>query len=584
MASSGNFSTWNPLVKGTENVSSGNCKLDMTTGNRGALGNFEIPLTGKWYFEGYIKMASNLEGVIGVSDAEVDLQSSRGGKNDSNTEALNFSQYTGSSYFAIKIDSGSEDAGGRINLGSNDNAVIGVAVNRDDNELKLYANNTLRFTLTLSATTKYFPWCGVGGGNNSSAFVYLNAGQDSTFGGNKTAGGNADGNGFGDFAYSPPTGFLALCSANLPISDDIDPAQTDDDFPQKQFNAVLYTGNGSTNAITGLGLKPDLVWAKSRSASQSHRLYDSSRGGSSMLFSDTNSAAQTGSTFMTSFDSDGFTYSSSGSNANDSSVTYVAWCWRANGGVTSSNTDGDITTTVQANQKAGFSIFTYTGNGGGAGTSMGHGLSQAPDIWFLKQRSNNGESSQKNWRVMLNTGAGGAFRSLSGSSQTLVLNETSAAGGLYRNEGNFEPTSTVVQAPNNGNANSFFVVSGNTYVSYCWHSVEGYSKFGSYVGNGDADGPFIYTGFRPKMFFIKNIGATSNWHVYDTERSTFNVMNDTLNWNDTSAEQTDYAYQGFDVLSNGIKTRGSNGLANSSGVTYIYGAWGDVPFKYNNTF
>jgi len=566
MASSGNFSTWNPLVKGTENVSSGNCKLDMTTGNRGALGNFEIPLTGKWYFEGYIKMASNLEGVIGVSDAEVDLQSSRGGKNDSNTEALNFSQYTGSSYFAIKIDSGSEDAGGRINLGSNDNAVIGVAVNRDDNELKLYANNTLRFTLTLSATTKYFPWCGVGGGNNSSAFVYLNAGQDSTFGGNKTAGGNADGNGFGDFAYSPPTGFLALCSANLPISDDIDPAQTDDDFPQKQFNAVLYTGNGSTNAITGLGLKPDLVWAKSRSASQSHRLYDSSRGGSSMLFSDTNSAAQTGSTFMTSFDSDGFTYSSSGSNANDSSVTYVAWTWRANGGVTSSNTQGDITSTVQVNDNAGFSIISFSGSG--SAQSVGHGLSVAPDMVITKNRS-----TTDDWRVHhagLTNGVGTYHLKL--NSNASETNDASCMSG--------SPSNTVLNLGNNTSMNG----SGNNIIMYAWREIEGFSKFSRFVGNGNNDGPFIYTGFRPRLWFIKEISSSDDWVVYDTARDTFNSgSSKVLRW-DSSNSEFDDSSRAVDVTSNGLKIRTSNATMNGSGVTYIFGAWGDVPFKYNNTF
>jgi len=566
MASSGNFSTWNPLVKGTENVSSGNCKLDMTTGNRGALGNFEIPLTGKWYFEGYIKMASNLEGVIGVSDAEVDLQSSRGGKNDSNTEALNFSQYTGSSYFAIKIDSGSEDAGGRINLGSNDNAVIGVAVNRDDNELKLYANNTLRFTLTLSATTKYFPWCGVGGGNNSSAFVYLNAGQDSTFGGNKTAGGNADVNGFGDFAYSPPTGFLALCSANLPISDDIDPAQTDDDFPQKQFNAVLYTGNGSTNAITGLGLKPDLVWAKSRSASQSHRLYDSSRGGSSMLFSDTNSAAQTGSTFMTSFDSDGFTYSSSGSNANDSSVTYVAWTWRANGGVTSSNTQGDITSTVQVNDNAGFSIISFSGSG--SAQSVGHGLSVAPDMVITKNRS-----TTDDWRVHhagLTNGVGTYHLKL--NSNASETNDASCMSG--------SPSNTVLNLGNNTSMNG----SGNNIIMYAWREIEGFSKFSRFVGNGNNDGPFIYTGFRPRLWFIKEISSSDDWVVYDTARDTFNSgSSKVLRW-DSSNSEFDDSSRAVDVTSNGLKIRTSNATMNGSGVTYIFGAWGDVPFKYNNTF
>jgi len=598
MASSGNFATLHPSNAAYADLKDGNVRVTGTSasGNGYFQSTFGIS-SGKWYAEMYaITMA--------FSHPSLGLTGGTQTRKLLSNEGMepNLVWYAGNSSSKLAELSMDSDVWGTYSENESSVStisatnVIMIALDADNKKI-WYGNNGTWYNSGDPAandgnwaqswtTNPNSIHLSFGGYVNSDQVV--NFGQDSTFGGRISAGGNADGNGFGDFKYTPPTGFLALCSANLPISDDIDPAQTDDDFiGGKQFGVVTYTGNGGVLSVTGLGFKPDLVWGKMRSPhSYNNMLYDSSRGANKVLQADTNNAEidlTSSNVGLRTFDSDGFTLGSEAS-LNDSGDSIVAWCWRANGGVTSSNTNGDITTTVQANQKAGFSIFTYTGNGGGAGTSMGHGLSQAPDIWFLKQRSNNGESSQKNWRVMLNTGAGGAFRSLSGSSQTLVLNETSAAGGLYRNEGNFEPTSTVVQAPNNGNANSFFVVSGNTYVSYCWHSVEGYSKFGSYVGNGDADGPFIYTGFRPKMFFIKNIGATSNWHVYDTERSTFNVMNDTLNWNDTSAEQTDYAYQGFDVLSNGIKTRGSNGLANSSGVTYIYGAWGDVPFKYNNTF
>ena len=168
---------------------------------------------------------------------------------------------------------------------------------------------------------------------------------------------------------------------------------------------------------------------------------------------------------------------------------------------------------------------------------MGHGLSKAPDIWLVKQRSNNGETSQKRWRMCLNTGTGGAFRALNGSAQTLTLANNSAASALYQVGDNFEPTATVVQAPNNGNANAFFVASGYTYVSYCWHSVEGYSKFGIFEGNSDADGPFIYTGFRPRLVFCKNADATENWQVRDTARSTFNADSQVrIYWNSSAAE------------------------------------------------
>ena len=562
---SGNFCTWNPLVKGTENVSSGNCKLDMTTGNRGALGNFEIPLTGKWYFEGYIKMAANLEGVIGVSDAEVDLQSSRGGKNDGNTEALNFSQYSGSNYYAIKIDGGAEDAGGKIDLGTTDHAVIGVAVNRDDNELKLYANNTLRFTLTLSATTKYFPWCGVGGGTNSSVFVYLNAGQDSTFGGNKTAGGNADGNGFGDFFYSPPSNHIALCSANLPISDDIDPAQTDDDYPAKQFGVLTWTGTGSSNALTGLGFAPDLCWIKKRNSSQSHVLMDSTRGTSKALESNTNSQEDTSFTQgVTAFGTDGFTVGTH-TQVNNSSDTYVGWCWRANGGTTASNSNGSITSTVQSNDKAGFSIITWTASGSNG--SIGHGLSAAPDWHLIKKRNDSGSG----WAV---------YHKSMGATKYLRLDTSGSASTFQYTYNNTEPDATKIYLGDNGLTNH---PSGDTYICYAWREILGYSAFGKFEGNSDTDGPIIVTNFRPRLVFCKAIDASENWQVRDTARSTFNADSQVrIYWNSNGAEGSASTASPIDFLSNGFKVRGSNSEINSN--TILYGACGDVPFKYNNTF
>jgi len=399
-------------------------------------------------------------------------------------------------------------------------------------------------------------WYVAGGGTNTQ---YFNFGQDSTFGGAITAGGNADANGFGDFKYAPPTGFLALCSANLPISDDIDPAQTDDDHPQKQFNPILWTGNGSTNNITGLGFQPDLVWTKGRSTTYNNRLWDSSRGVQKYLDSDSTDAEATLSTGLTAFGSDGFTLGSGGSQ-NSNGATYIAWCWRAKGGTETTNNDGNVTSYIQANTNAGFSIVRHS-DSFGSSSSLGHGLGVKPDFFIHKLLADGTNMSA--WH-----------NGLSGANYIVRINTTAA-----------EATSTHLGEPSSSVLNFGSGLSGTgAGISYCWHNVEGFQKFGSYIGNGNADGPFIYTGFRPRMFFIKNIGATSKWHVYDTARTTSNPMNDTLDWNANNAEQTNYAYQDYDTLSNGFKVRGDNGFANSSGVTYIYGAWGDVPFKYNNTF
>ena len=572
MASSGNFFTMNPIVKGTQNVSSGNCKLDLSTNNRGALGTFEIPLTGKWYFECFAQMGTAVEGYVGISDRETDLQSSRGGITDGNMYGFGFSQYTGSNYFSIKVTGGTADNSGRIDEGTTNNAVLGIAVNRDDNELKLYTNNTLRFTLSISATTLYYPFFGVGGGNNSSYFMYLNAGADSSFGGNKTAGGNSDGNGFGDFFYSPPSNHLALCSPNVPTSTAIDPAETDDNFPQKQCGVVTYTGNAGTNAISGLGFQPDLVWIKIRNTASNGPLVDSSRGSNKVLFSQvTNSEATSAN--LASFDSDGFTVNNTSdylANFNGNTNTYVAWCWKANGGTTATNTSGDITSTVQANQAAGFSIVQWTANAtSSVATTVGHGLSKAPEFVITKSRE-----SSSNWCVT-HTG-------LSSTSHMLFLNTNAVESDKSGNGSMSANTSTVfsVNATDGSNAPN-----GDNMIAYCWHSVEGYSKFGKYEGNANADGAFVYTGFRPRILIIRVLNVASDgWLMYDTERETFNPLDTILKPHSDAAEYSNAAFT-LDIVSNGFKLRSSDNAVNGTSYDpYIYMAWGAAPFKYNNTF
>ena len=393
-----------------------------------------------------------------------------------------------------------------------------------------------------------------------------NFGQDDTFGGAITGAGNADGNGRGVFKYAPPSGYLALCSANLPISDDIDPAQTDDDIPTKQFGIGLYTGqSGGGNSVV-CGFQPDLIWGKLRSGSQTGILIDSSRG-QGLLFSATTDDEQTSNgPFISSYNSDGFTFGSSGSNPNDNGGSYVAWCWRANGGTTASNSEGDITSTVQANTKAGFSIVTYTGNRTSSGVStVGHGLSSAPDMVITKSRSNSG-----NWWVQ--------HIGTSTASKMLNLQATSAETDKSGNGTLSRPTATVFGT----NHTDGLGTNGETHIAYCWHSVEGYSKFGFFEGNNDDDGAFIYTGFRPRLVFIKNIDATNRWIVHDSARRTFNPMNLPLDWDESYGEYTSASRQ-IDFLSNGFKCRTSDASINGSN-TYVYGAWGDVPFKYNNTF
>ena len=596
MASSGNFAILNPLTKGTASVLSGGNLIH--DGNTTATATVQSSLgvnSGKWYCEVYINTLDASAPLIGIGNGMDDGSQS---VSEGQFIVLRYATGNSSAWLSQATDGGSHPLWGtysenEANLAQYSSGdILMMALDVDNKKLWFGKNGTWYNSGNPAGNDGNWQqsWTGTPGHIHFATQTYNNAkdtwnfGQDDTFGAVISATGNADGNGFGVFKYEPPSGFLALCSANLPIASEIDPAQTDDDYVGgKFFNTVIYTGTGSSNAITGLGFKPDLVWIKRRNGTADHKLIDSNRGVTKSIESNTNDAQATETNGLTAFGSDGFTVGSD-SSYNNSTDTYVAWCWRCNGGTTASNTNGDITTTVQANQDTGFSIFTYTGNGGGAGTSMGHGLSKAPDIWFSKNYSSSGESSQKNWRVALNTGTGSPFGSLNGSAQTLKLNTNDVFSALYQTGDNFEPTSTVVQAPDNGNANAFFVASGYTYISYCWHSVEGFSKFGLYEGNGNDDGAFIYTGFRPRLVFIKNgDDGAQRWVSHDSARETHNVMDTPIDWNESYAEYTATGRR-IDFLSNGFKCRTSDPEINSSGDTFVYGAWGDVPFKYANTF
>ena len=468
------------------------------------------------------------------------------------------------------------------NFNAGDGDIIGLALDRDNRKLWISLNGTfinsgdpaggsnpVFDSGDITATTGEFrPIIGTYGGQ--AVKMTLNAGQDSSFVDQKTSGSaNAtDGNGFGDFYYTPPTGFLSASQNNIPTSTSIDPAQTDDDYPGKQFNAVLYTGNGSSNAITGLGFQPDMVFFQRRSASGAfgNGIIDSSRGANKGLYPNRTDTEADFTNDFASFDSDGFTLQAgSSANINNPSKTYVAWCWRANGGTTSSNTDGALTSTVQANQAAGFSISKYTSNG--SGSSFGHGLGAAPEFFQIKKIDNQARNWY-GWHKDLATPTTGYIR----------LNLDNAQGNDTQWDSTL-PDSTKIYV--NNSTTEVNSPSGDSYICYAWRGIEGYSKFGSYKGNGNADGTFVYTGFRPRMFFVKLRDSAGDWWIQDTARSTFNPASKYIAWNRTDAEAT-----GIDVdfLSNGFKIRSSSGDFNQSNATILYGAWGDVPFKYNNTF
>ena len=333
------------------------------------------------------------------------------------------------------------------------------------------------------------------------------------------------------------------------------------------MNATLYTGNGTSQTITngapGASFQPDLVWGKNRSNIANHGLVDSVRGISTWLGSNSTAAENTvADSYVTAFNSNGFT-AGLGGVFNASGDSYVAWQWKA-GGTAVSNTAGSITSSVSANTTSGFSIVTYTGNLTTTGTAtVGHGLGVAPAMIIFK-----GRNATTSWPVF--------HTSLTSWSYSLFLEGTNAQTDQSSNGTLNPPTSTVFST----NWTTGMNTNGTTEVAYCFAPVAGYSAFGSYTGNGSADGPFIYTGFRPRWFMIKATDVES-WELMDTSRSPYNQAINLFEADSASAEAVT-SVTAVDFLSNGFKLRNTRGAMNGSGRTYTYSCFAENPFKYAN--
>jgi hypothetical protein len=356
------------------------------------------------------------------------------------------------------------------------------------------------------------------------------------------------------FAYTPPTGFVALNTYNLP-----DPTIK---VGNKQFDVNLWTGNGTAQRIANAGnFQPDLVWVKQRNGTYRHQLVDSIRGATKALFSSDTDAEGTYQG-VTAFNFNGFSVGTE-LGTNESGSSFVGWQWK--GGATAvTNTNGTITSQVSANPTAGFSIVTWSASNISYPQTVGHGLGVTPSLIIVKPRSYAG-----GWYV---------YHSSLGPTQLLQLQSTAATQTTSTPWNNTAPTSSVFTA---GSA-YFADASNNTYVTYCFAPITGYSAFGSYTGNGSADGPFIYTGFKPKWLMIKRTdSATSaNWTIMDTTRDTYNPAFNRLNANITDAEYT--GTNVLDILSNGFKLRWDGTNVNASGGTLIYAAFAEYPFKNGN--
>ena len=328
------------------------------------------------------------------------------------------------------------------------------------------------------------------------------------------------------------------------------------DKPTDYFNTKLYTGTGSAQSITGVGFQPEMSWFKQRNTTRGHVLEDIVRGAGNTLFPNDTSSETAGGYYLTSFDSDGFTLPSSNVGTNENSGTYASWNWKA-GGSASSNSNGSITSSVSANTTAGFSISQYTGTGS-AGATVGHGLGVAPKMIIAK-----GLTYADVWIV------GGD--NLGGWNKEMYLNFTSAVATNNNAFNGVTPTSSVFTLGSGNGTNK----SGDDYIAYCFAEKKGYSKFGSYTGNGNADGTFIYTGQKSAFIMIKRTDSTDGWAMFDNKRNPHNTVSQRLWANESSAEA---GTQLLDFLSNGFKPRYTNSYFNGSGSSYIYMAFAENPF------
>ena len=518
----GNYATLNPLaLKSAVTLTNGN--LDGYSVGSTDICYATIGMSsGKWYWE--VTCISGGPYMIGISK---DV-----------TPITDWQTTNGLAYFGSNGQKYTNSAGTAYGATFTTGDVIGLALDMDAGTLVFYKNGTSQGTAFTGITGTYFASLQNPGANGTMAF---NFGQRV-------------------FANTAPSGFKALCTQNLPTPTI---GATTATQAGKFFNPVLYTGNGTTQTISGVGFQPDLVWCKGRSNAFWHSWIDAVRGRGFASFSNVTNAEFTSPVGkeLTAFTSDGFSLGpDDGFSINSSGAPFVAWNWKANGSG-STNTAGSITSTVSANTTSGFSVVTYTGTG--ANATVGHGLGSIPKMMIVKRRS-----TADTWRV---------YHATIGNTRFLNLNESATAGTASTVWNNTTPTSSVFSIGTESGVNA----STSTYVAYCFADVEGYSKIGSYDGNGASDGPFIYTGFRPAYVMIKSTSLSQPWVVKDKLRAAnYNPQDGNLYPNLSNAEDTTASVY-IDLLSNGFKIRGDYAGINSGTSSYIFMAFAESPQKFS---
>ena len=510
-----NYAVLNPLyITGSGTVTNGNLTFTQTGAGTFSLYSMMGAPTGKWYMEvtmttltGDCYIALNT-GTAPTYPAPISNTAYR----------KDGTIYNGSSFVAY---------GATYTTGD----VIGIAYDITNSTITFYKNNTSQGQLTSIPYGQYnFLQIYTG----SSGNIYnVNFGQQ-------------------PFTYTPPSGYVALNTYNLPT-----PAIV---RGNQYMDATTFTGTGASLTVTNAaGFKPDLVWAKSRGSAQDNWLADSVRGANNILYSNLTNAETDGAGVISSFNSNGFGVTSVFTN----NTPYVGWQWQAGQGSNVSNTNGSITSTVSANTTSGFSIVTYTGNNT-VGATFGHGLGVIPSFVIIKRRD-----STSDWFTGMVTGT---------NIQRLLLN-TTAASSASSPISSFLTSTTVQPWYFDSSGSGFTNVNAATYVAYCFAQIAGFSAFGSYTGNGSTTGPFIYTGFRPKYIMYKSSTRISDWGIVDTSRNPYNSVGGYLSADTSGAEGT---YTMLNILSNGWQIIWADSSANSAGETYIYIAFAENPFKYAN--
>ena len=533
----GNYCVLSPISRFSTGGTLSNANL--TCALLGSVGNNKPTLgasSGKWYAEFTINSLSGQTVDVALSSSSQDLNGTKLSANYcSNGQTYN---YGSSTYVAY-------------GSGWSTNDVIAVAWDLDVNQVTFYRNGASQGTLSV-------PSLGINASGGDVSFTINNSSaQNITFSAN-----------FGQrpFTYTPPAGFRALNTNNLPTPSIVNGANF--------MAATTYTGNAAarslSNAVNSVSFQPNLVWIKSRTpGATNHALFDSVRGTTKYLSSNNPTNEQINANTLTAFGADGFSLGTDTTLVNANANSYVAWQWKA-GGAAVSNTQGTITSQVSANTTAGFSVVTYTGTGANNPT-VGHGLNVAPGLIFAKNRDTG--SASTSWFVYHKDAGSGYYLTLNTTDQRFLISGTSS-GAL----GTSPSSTTFTLQAGSANSSNLNEIAKN-YVAYCFAEIAGFSRFGSYTGNGSADGPFVFCGFRPRWVMVKRTDTTGDWRVWDSARDTYNAAPNVLFPNLSNVEASSAASP-IDVLSNGFKLRGTGGDPNTTGGTYIFAAFAEVPSKY----